>query len=93
MSVDSLARPAGFMFSGGDLVMGDEAPFAGQTLTVSTPRPAKLRLLRNGEQAQATNGSELEHRAEQPGVYRVEARLDGHGRERTWILSNPIYLR
>ena len=29
----------------------------------------------------------------EPGVYRVEAYRDAHGRERTWILSNPIYLR
>jgi hypothetical protein len=35
----------------------------------------------------------LEHAAEEPGVYRVEAYLEAHGRERTWILSNPIYLR
>ena len=29
----------------------------------------------------------------EPGVYRVEARLEAHGRERTWILSNPIHIR
>jgi hypothetical protein len=28
-----------------------------------------------------------------PGVYRVEAYRDTHGRARTWVLSNPIYLR
>ena len=27
-----------------------------------------------------------------PGAYRVEAYLHAYGRERTWILSNPIYL-
>jgi hypothetical protein len=26
-------------------------------------------------------------------VYRVEAYRDAHRRERTWVLSNPIYLR
>jgi hypothetical protein len=37
--------------------------------------------------------SGLDYETEGPGVYRVEAYLDAHGRERTWILSNPIYLR
>ncbi|MEA2400493.1 MAG: hypothetical protein QOK00_896, partial [Thermoleophilaceae bacterium] len=35
----------------------------------------------------------LETEVEAPGVYRVEALRRSHGRERTWILSNPIYLR
>ena len=26
-------------------------------------------------------------------MWRVEARLPAYGRERTWILSNPVYLR
>jgi hypothetical protein len=30
---------------------------------------------------------------EEPGVYRVEAIKRSKGRERTWIVSNPIYLR
>jgi hypothetical protein len=38
-------------------------------------------------------GTSLEQVVEQPGVYRVEARRWCKGRERTWILSNPIYLR
>ena len=41
----------------------------------------------------AGRGSRLAHRVAEPGVYRVEATLDAHGAERTWILSNPIYLR
>ena len=58
------------------------------------PRPARVRLVRDGrEVAAATASARLEHEAAEPGVYRVEAYLDAHGRERTWILSNPIYLR
>ncbi len=38
-------------------------------------------------------GTTLEHEVEEPGVYRVEALRRARGRERTWILSNPIYLR
>jgi hypothetical protein len=91
MSVDSLAPPRGFAFSanGAELSMGAEAPFAGQTLSATTPRPARLRLIRNGREIAAAEGSALEHEAAEPGVYRVEAHLH----DRTWILSNPIYLR
>jgi hypothetical protein len=89
MSVDSLGPPRGFSFSAGDVSMGGEAAFAGQTLVVSVPRPAQLRLVKNGVEIVAVDGSELEHVAAEPGVYRVEAHLG----DRTWILSNPVYLR
>jgi hypothetical protein len=88
MSVDSLAPPRGFAFAAGETPMGAEAAFGGQTLSVTVPQPAHLRLLRGGKLIEERDGSELEHVAGEPGVYRVEARL----RERTWILSNPIYL-
>ena len=48
---------------------------------------------RDGVEIAAGNGTSLEQRAEGPGVYRVEAYRDARGRERTWILSNPVYLR
>jgi hypothetical protein len=90
MSVDSLAKPRGFSFTAsGGVPMGAEAQFGGQTLLATTPRPAALRLLRNGDELASAEGSELQHEAAEPGVYRVEARL----RDRTWVLSNPIYLR
>jgi hypothetical protein len=93
MAVDSVAPARGFSFGAGDVAMGAEAPFAGQTLRASTPRPARLRLLRGGREVAAVDGSALEHQPAEPGVYRVEARLSAHGREHTWIVSNPIYLR
>jgi hypothetical protein len=93
MSVDSLGSPRGFSFEADGAGMGDEAPYAGQTLRASTPRPAVLRLLRDGEEVAAAHAAQLEHRAAERGVYRIEARLAAHGRERTWILSNPVYLR
>ena len=89
MSVDSLGSPRGFTFGADDLPMGSEAPFAGQTLFASAPRPAELRLVRNGELIEQSGGAELAHTASAPGVYRVEAHLGG----RTWILSNPVYPR
>ena len=96
IAVDSLAPARGFRFwaEGDDRVgMGDEAPAGEWTMRVEVPLAARLRLLRDGKQVASGGGRSLEHRAEGPGVYRVEAYRDARGRERTWILSNPIYLR
>jgi hypothetical protein len=47
-------------------------------------------VIRDGrELTRRENVSQLEHQASEPGVYRVEAHLG----DRTWILSNPVYLR
>jgi hypothetical protein len=89
MSVDALAPPSGFSFGADDVAMGAEAAFDGQTLRATLPQPAELRLIHDGERIAAREGAELDHRASEPGVYRVEVHLRG----RTWILSNPVYLR
>ena len=87
IAVDALAPARGFSFWASDgTVMGGEAAFDGQTLQASLPRPAELTLIRDGAPAAGW-------RADRPGAYRVEARLRYRGRPRTWILSNPIYLR
>ena len=90
LAVDSLAPASGFEFFAegpqGRVEMGAEAPAGPYELHVRTPQPAKLRLLRNGEELHDRHVTE-------PGVYRLEARLRAHGAERTWILSNPVYLR
>ena len=57
--------------------------------SLSVPRPAELRLFCDGTQVASARGTELSHRVERPGVHRLEAHLGG----RTWILSNPVYLR
>ena len=97
IAIDSLAPARGFRFwAEGQqaLTMGDEAKAGDWTLRARCPRPAKLRLLRDGQRVEGGAGLDsLEHRTEEPGVYRVEAQLEARGRERTWILSNPIYLR
>ena len=93
MAVDSLAPARGFTFGAEGLPMGAEAPASAVTLTARTPRPAALRLLRDGVEIARGDGASLEHEVSEPGVYRVEARLTAHGRDRTWILSNPVYLR
>jgi hypothetical protein len=93
IAVDSIAPAKGFAFEADDLAMGAEAPAGRRTLTVRTPADARLRLLRDGTEIATASGSSFAMEIEDPGVYRVEALRHKHGRERTWILSNPIYLR
>jgi hypothetical protein len=99
IAMDALAAASGFRFSGESgnqaLIMGDEA-VAGDgswMLRAEVPRPAHLRLLRDGEEIFSNTGRALEHQVEGPGVFRIEAHLEVKGRPHTWILSNPIYLR
>jgi hypothetical protein len=73
--------------------MGGEAPPGRRTLHARTPLPARIRLLRDGRELASADGTSLEVDVEEPGVYRVEALRRARGRERTWIVSNPVYLR
>jgi hypothetical protein len=93
IAVDSVAPASGFRFEADDVPMGGEAPAARRTLHVRTPLAAKLRLLRNGQEIASAKGTSLDAEVEEPGVYRAEARRRAKGKERTWILSNPVYLR
>ena len=86
---DALAPARGFSFWGDGVLMGEERKAGERTLHVRLPRPAEVRLLRDGEQVAAATGATLDHEVKRAGSYRVEARLGS----RTWILSNPIYLR
>ena len=98
VAMDSLGPPKGFEFGavgpGGELSMGAEAAAGDYTLRARAPAAARLRLLRDGEViAMADAASELSREVSEPGVYRVEVERPAHRRLRTWILSNPIYLR
>jgi len=97
LAMDSLAPAKGFRFHAegpaGLVPMGGETAAGQHDLHVSAPRPAQLRLLRDGAEVTRVDAPVLAHRVREAGAYRVEARLDAHGAERTWILSNPIYLR
>jgi hypothetical protein len=93
IAVDAVAPARGFAFEADDLTMGQEAPARRRTLRARTPLPARLSLLRDGRPVATREGTSLEHEVEEPGVYRIEAQRWSKGRERTWILSNPIYLR
>jgi hypothetical protein len=75
IAVDHLAPPAGFAF-------WDD----GGTVRARLPRPADVRLLRDGTEVARAHAAELDHAAEAPGAHRLEARLGG----RVWILSNPL---
>lgn len=99
IAASAVAPAAGFRFSAacpaGELSMGAEAAEADGPwdLRAELPRPAAVRIVRDGQEITGARAPALAHRAPGPGVYRVEARLEARGSERTWILSNPIYLR
>src|SRR4051794_22798332 len=86
IAVDAFAPAKGFRFwaesDGQRLEMGDEAPAGDWRLQVTVPYPAAVRILRNGAEINTNEATE-------PGAYRVEAHLG----DKTWIISNPIYLR
>ena len=81
IAMDSLAPARGFTFESD-----------GETLQVRLPRDARIRLLRDGTEVATVSGHRLDHPISGDGAYRVEAYLPAYGRERTWILSNPIYV-
>ena len=89
---DSLADATGFAFGPG---MGDERTFDGPVeLIARAPRACTLRLWHDGDLVtEAADVTELAHRATAPGVWRATAHLQHRGRERTWVLTNPAYLR
>jgi hypothetical protein len=97
IAVDSVSPAKGFRFwatgPAGTIPMGAEAAAGDWTLRAFVPRPGRLRLLRNGEEVLSRHAPAIGRRVSEPGVYRVEAYREAHGRERTWVISNPIYLR
>jgi hypothetical protein len=94
VALDLLADARGFRFeadaAGETLQMGEERPWRGPTvLRIHSPIVAEITLMRNGVPAAQATSADLVHTADQPGVYRVEARLGG----KHWVYTNPIYLR
>jgi hypothetical protein len=94
IAADMVGDAHGFRFEAdgpdGTLLVGDERTWRGPTvLRVRSPLAAHLRLFGNGTPVAEADGTELEHRADGPGVFRVEARL----RDWPWVYTNPIYLR
>ena len=97
IAFDAFAPARGFRFwaqgPAGDLPMGAEAPAGRFKLHAVLPAPAKLRLLRDGQEIAVCEAADLVVDVDEPGAYRVDASLERHGRSRTWVLSNPVYLR
>jgi predicted metal-dependent phosphoesterase TrpH len=69
--------------------MGAEAPAGRSVLRVRLPRPAELRVLRDGAPIGHTRARAVDLEIAARGAYRVEARIDG----RLWLLSNAVHLR
>jgi hypothetical protein len=87
---EGVAPAEGFDFRAGEAAMGARKDFAGaETIRVRVPARAEITLVHNGRRREAMQGTAAEFAAEEPGVYRVEARIGG----RPWIFSNPIVLR
>src|SRR5207244_5632365 len=81
MSLDSLAPARGFAF------WAEEG-----RVRTRLPRPARLRLYRDGAVVHEERAAELDRAPDAPGSYRVEASLQVHGIDQTWVLSNPLFM-
>jgi hypothetical protein len=75
---------------GGTVAMGEQAAAGPAVLRVELPLAADVRIVRDGSPAASLTGTRsVSHRVDEPGAYRIEARVDG----RLWLLGNPVYLR
>ncbi len=94
LALDLWADARGFAFEGrrgGDRIrLGEAQPWDGPVdLAIRSPVAARLRLVRNGEMYAEADGLAMTVTVDAPGVYRVEAHLEG----RPWVFTNPVYLR
>lgn len=101
-TVDALARPVAFGFTGvsagvrtgigGRLPAGAPVSFS---VTSNAPADARIVLLKDGQPVEQVQGATLQHSAPPGrGVYRVEVALpEAPGQPPVpWIVSNPIYV-
>jgi hypothetical protein len=98
LGYEQSAPLAGFAFwaqsGGAEATMGEELHLAGRTvLRARLPGPGRIRLLRNGEVLAQAQGCRLDWVGQRTGAYRLEAYRRYAGQWRTWIVSNPIYVR
>jgi len=104
---DALGDTTGFRFAGTscedhdsplgtDLEFCNDFNFGDVTLKVHSPAASLIRLRRNGEVTEDSQGTELSVTNKLSGVYRVEVYRDDLGPpfdKMPWIISNPIYVR
>lgn len=93
-----LGDPQGFLFTARDgrhvYHMGSELSVrGGLRLSAVLPRPADVRLLRDGQIIARQRTAHLRAVVDEPGVYRIEAWRRGLVGPQAWVLSNPIYVR
>ncbi len=98
VAYDAIGDSRGFRFtaSSGDssVAMGGEiALLGGVQLEITSPVNAELRLLRDGQVVARERGKRLRYEAQDAGVYRVEARRRHLLKSRSWVFTNPIYVR
>lgn len=79
------ASKGGQTFEAGDTVFIDQVPVE---LNIKLPKAAHIKLIHNGTVAAEHEGSALTYHVNQAGFYRTEIYLG----DKTWILSNPIYV-
>jgi len=97
VAYDLAGNSRGFRFTasggGGPASMGDEIRLEGPvSLNVTSPLPADLRLLRDGQEVLRARGRDLTYEVRQSGVYRVEAFRRFRFKRRGWVFTNPIYV-
>ncbi|HXI23833.1 MAG TPA: hypothetical protein VNG71_08150 [Pyrinomonadaceae bacterium] len=99
ISFDLFSDASGFRFTAAetDRMMGDDLTANNQPkLTVRTPLPARLVLMKNGIPFEEKTGTSAEFLSSGPGTYRIEAYLSGltsPAQGKPWVISNPIYLK
>lgn len=99
VAYDLLGNPHGFRFaaksSDATVIMGQEIALQqGEvSLEVHSPQRADIRLLRNGQIVARRSGKSLRWKTSEKGVYRVEAYRSFLLRKRSWVFTNPIYVR
>jgi hypothetical protein len=98
VAYDLAGDSRGFHFmattQGQSVSIGDELGFNGPVkLHVSSPLPARLRLLQDGHEVARGRGQKLAYETDEPGVFRAEAYRRYRVKDRAWIFSNPIYVR
>jgi hypothetical protein len=102
IAFDLFGDSTGFTFSAensqGGKIMGDEIELLdGVRLTITTPVPARVLLIKDGQVIRDEDGlSRKEFPIAERGVYRVEVYLTQLGalvKGKPWIISNPIYIR
>ena len=92
LGYDALNSSTGFRFLAGegDTIMGDDI-HARKDIKMESilPCQASVRVVKDGEVVDTVETQRHSFTARTPGVYRIEAFLRG----KSWIYSNPIYLR